>query len=55
MNSQTSRKERDKCLKSCEDKFIRHTARKPVGGAEMLRVCRTACPRDPLEDKRSEK
>lgn len=55
MNSKTSKQDRDTCLKSCEAEFIRHTARKPVGGAEMLRVCRTECPQDAPQDKPSEK
>jgi len=50
MNRMTSKEDRNTCLKACEDKFIRYTAKKPVGGSEILRVCRVACPQDAAQE-----
>jgi len=52
MNANASKQDRDTCLKSCEADFIRFTAREPVGGVEMLRVCRETCPADAPGEKR---
>jgi hypothetical protein len=46
IKANASNENHNTCLKACEDEFIRYTARKPVGGSEILRVCRVACPQD---------
>ena len=51
MEVQESINARNGCLKNCEAEFIRYTARKPVGGSEVLRVCRDACPQDAEKEK----
>ena len=43
MEEKQSKENREDCEKKCVAEFIRHTTRKPVGGAEMLRVCRDGC------------
>jgi hypothetical protein len=49
MKANASNENHNTCLKACEDEFIRYTARKPLGGSEILRVCRDACPQDAEE------
>ena len=43
MEEKQSKENQEACEKKCVADFIRQTTRKPVGGAEMLRVCRDGC------------